>query len=100
MNIQCKAGQGYIHRSAELASQCRICHPEISQRQQLTADMLRELKAAANAYHFAKHKGEGIAAAKSRLLEAAWSFGDTPNVLLPREQANAQGDSQSPAKKL
>lgn len=86
--IPCLAGQGYMHSDAVTASQCRICHPEIRQREQLSADRLRDLKAAANAYHFAKHKGKGVAAAQKRLLNAAWSYGDAPNVLTPREQGN------------
>ena len=59
-------------------------------RARMRAERLRELEAAANSFHFAKYKGEGIAAAKSRLLEAAWSYGDTPNVLLPSKQGNTK----------
>lgn len=75
-NIPCKAGKGYIHFSHELASGCRICNPEISNREELTSERLRCLKAAANAYHFAKHCGKNIEEAKKVLLEAAENYGD------------------------
>ena len=63
-------------------------------RERMRAERLRDLEAAANSFHFAKYKGEGIAAAKSRLLEAAWSYGDAPNALLPREQGNASDQTR------
>ena len=59
-------------------------------RARMRAERLRELEAAANSFHFAKYTGEGIAAAQKRLLDAAWSYGDTPNALLPREQGNVK----------
>lgn len=62
-------------------------------RERMRAERLRDLEAAANSFHFAKYKGEGIAAAQKRLLDAAWSYGDAPNALMPCEQGNNQTEA-------
>lgn len=98
MSVPCQAGKGYVHHTAELAARCSICNPASDPildamreriREKSRAERLRKLECAANAWHHAKHTGEGVAAAKAALLDAAWNYGDAPNVLIPRHNAIA-----------